>query len=126
MEKTCFLRLEWDPRATAKRHAQPHWQFEGVAPQRDAESFQEYSRETRQLRLRAPDAPARPTRDYWYGVEKMHLPMAATFQYKGGVRGMGPGIGTTDDVVRWLEGSLAYMKDQFQYVFDRGIVIADG
>lgn len=124
-EKTCFLRLEWDPRVSAERHAQPHWQFEGVAPQREPESFQEYSRETRELRLHEPAAPARPTRDYWYGVEKMHLPMAATFQREGGAPGLLPGVGTTDDLVRWLYGSLAYMRDQFQYVIERRIVAGD-
>ena len=122
IDKICFLRLEWDPRVAAQRHAQPHWQIEGVTPPGEPESFEEYSRETSEVRLRSTPV-MRPTRDYWYGMEKMHLPMAATFQHRSGTRGIGPRVGNSDEVVHRLRGSLDYMQDQFEYLLERGIIV---
>jgi len=109
--KTCLLRVEWDPRELStssleKDHGQPHWQIDpAIAPTTFAGFQLDETRQSVAPRLR-----------YYSNVDLIHLAMATTFHLKSSGSRVSSADTTPEAVARWLERSVAYVLSQLRYV----------
>ncbi len=109
------FRAEWDPRAQADTHAQPHWNIDAQIESQITQTATDFP----------PWVPV-PTIAPWvsatpharsiskeFDMSHFHFAMSATWQSPSAQHSAK--IEDDDALVRWISGCISYIKDQLQH-----------
>jgi hypothetical protein len=117
-----LLRAEWDcrPSDPNTKHAQPHWHVY-TYPLETTPAFKPFE-VTLPIEEFTPEAANSQGSDGavadWEAGEYFHYAMAAEWMKHG--RGMGHDDWNADRALKWLEGCVSYIRDQFEYLAIKG------
>lgn len=119
-----LLRAEWDcaPTGPVSKHAQPHWHVysQAIEMHSTSQPFETVAHTEEFLPPAETGRISEKIANIWEGGEDFHYAMAAEWAKRG--RGIAHENWNEGGVLKWLDGCLKYILDQFEFLKSKGAV----